>query len=222
MSALTKRPLTLPEIDAMDSATYRWHEFNNFENLHKALNPPPPPSAKELRAAEAAEVTKEFQAWCAKNNRKVPDVLDPAHDFIFASFFEERDRPNKIKAIEEDVTRWMKSHPEYIPSESSRIAISEYLDEHKLAINFANLEVAFQALVKSGDIAVQPPDTSPKQQQFRNGELIHVTPTDRRNTDPSRAASTEKTVTKRVSQQSASEFLQNLIDSPSFKKRIDS
>jgi hypothetical protein len=215
---LTVRPLTLAEVDAMDSQTFDWHTRHNLANVDKALNPPPPPappSESEVRAVRVAE----YEAYVKKQGGEF-NLL------TFEAWQNEKSDAATLKEIEDHVQRWLDKHAEdYVVSDSNKNALNEYLSKRDLPVTFENLEKAFTALVASGDLVVNPPDTSPKSGFWRNGEWYPMEGQPRSHyagqLDPSKVASGERQITKRVSQQSASEFLRNLNESPSFHKKID-
>jgi hypothetical protein len=220
-SLLSVRPLTLAEVDAMDSKTFDWHTRHNLANVDKALNPPPPPappSESEVRAARVAALVAEYEAYVKKHGGGF-NLL------TFEGWQKEKSDAATLKEVEDHVQRWLDKHAEdYVVSDSNKDALNGYLSKHDLPVTFENLEKAFTALVASGDLAVNPPDNSPRSGFWRNGEWNPMAGQPRSHflgqLDPSKVASGEKQVTKRVSQQSASEFLSNL-SSRSFHKKMD-
>jgi hypothetical protein len=215
----TVRPLSQELINRMLSDEYDWNCQFNLEAVEAALNPPPPPappSEAEVHAQKVAELSEEFIAW-AKLQKRPPDL------FAFEDWAKQGEDAAEVKRIEGEVEKWLNAHEQdYIHSDSNRDALNKYLSDHSLSVTFANLETAFDALVKSGDLVV---DNSPKAGFWRNGEWHPMKGQPKSHfagqVDPSKAASGEKQITKRVSQQSASEFLRNLTESPSFHKKMD-
>jgi hypothetical protein len=227
LQALAKRngwtiskDITLSDVNRWSSDQMDYNcQFGNLSLVESLLNPPPPPpppTEKEIRSAKASAMQAEFETWC-KNGKVLPGMLS------FETFQKERQDAAETKRIEGEVEKWLKAHEQdYIHSDSNRDALNEYLSDHSLSVTFVNLETAFDALVKSGDLVV---DNYPKSGFWRNGEWHLMEGQPRAHyagqVDPSKAASGEKQITKRVSQQSASEFLRNLTESPSFHKKMD-
>jgi hypothetical protein len=207
----------------MTSAELAWHEKHNAANLAKAFEPAPPPPAPpseaEVRAAKVASLVAEYEAYVKKHGGEF-NLL------TFEAWQQEKSDAATLKEVEDHVQRWLDKHAEdYVVSEPNRDALNGYLSKHDLPVTFENLEKAFTALVALGDLAVNPPNNSPKSGFWRNGEWHPMDGQPKSHyagqLDPSKVASGERQITKRVSQQSASEFLRNLNESPSFHKKMD-
>jgi hypothetical protein len=168
------------------------------------------------RQAVTDVVAAEYQTYLKEHGGQ-------ANSFTWAAFIKETKDAAQLKEIEAEVEKWLASRPEFIPSESNRTAILNRLQELSLPVTYSNLDQVFTTLVASGDVTVKPPDSDWQSGAWRNGRWIPdgTGAVQRRNVDPSRAASEEKKVTKRVSQMSAREFLSNLNESPSFRERVD-
>jgi hypothetical protein len=168
------------------------------------------------RQAVTDVVAAEYQTYLKEHGGQ-------ANSFTWAAFIKETKDAAQLKEIEAEVEKWLASRPEFIPSESNRTAILNRLQELSLPVTYSNLDQVFTTLVASGDVTVKPPDSDWQSGAWRNGVWVPdgTGAVQRRNVDPSRAASEEKKVTKRVSQMSAREFLSNLNESPSFKQKVD-
>jgi hypothetical protein len=76
---------------------------------------------------------------------------------------------------------WGKGHPEYIPCSSNTEAMVKYIEKYDLAFTELGLELAFQALLKSGDVLIDrskvhdPDEPETRVGYFRNGTFY---PTD--------------------------------------------
>jgi hypothetical protein len=174
------------------------------------------PRSDLQRQAVTDVVAAEYQTYLKEHGGQ-------ANSFTWAAFIKETKDAAQLKEIEAEVEKWLASRPEFIPSESNRTAILNRLQELSLPVTYSNLDQVFTTLVASGDVTVKPPDSDWQSGAWRNGRWIPdgTGAVQRRNVDPSRAASEEKKVTKRVSQMSAREFLSNLNESPSFRERVD-
>jgi hypothetical protein len=174
------------------------------------------PRSDLQRQAVTDVVAAEYQTYLKEHGGQ-------ANSFTWAAFIKETKDAAQLKEIEAEVEKWLASRPEFIPSESNRTAILNRLQELSLPVTYSNLDQVFTTLVASGDVTVKPPDSDWQSGAWRNGVWVPdgTGAVQRRNVDPSRAASEEKKVTKRVSQMSAREFLSNLNESPSFRERVD-
>jgi hypothetical protein len=71
--------------------------------------------------------------------------------------------------------KWGKGHPEYIPCSSNTEAMVKYIEKYDLAFTELGLELAFQALLKSGDVLIDrskvhdPDEPETRVGYFRNG-----------------------------------------------------
>lgn len=211
------RPLTQQEVEgSMTSDELAWHEVFNRANLDAALATPPAstlPTANEVFVAQEKELLadKEYLDWAKDNGVLVSRV---GHQHF-------KDMKAEIEAGKAAVETFLDQHDEYIHSDSSQKAIRDYLAQYKLSVTLENLEIAFEALTHAGVIAV---DNSPRAVRWKNGQPQRMEGKPHHPAlfaDPSKAASGEKQVSKRVSQQSADEFLRNLIESPTFHKKMD-
>jgi hypothetical protein len=218
------RPLTAQEVEgSMTSNELAWHEVFNSANLDAALNPPPPkapPTEAEVRSEKAKAMAAEYESWCQAHGTQ-------SNALSFEEWQEGKDLESQVQVVKGEVQFWLDKHStDYIHSDSNRDALNKYITERLDGkITFANLETAFLGLVASGEISVNPPDNSRKPGYWQNAEWHPVEgqakPFHYGMTDPSKAASGEKAVSKRVVNQSADEFLRNLIESPSFHKKMD-
>jgi hypothetical protein len=174
------------------------------------------PRSDLQRQAVTDVVAAEYQTYLKEHGGQ-------ANSFTWAAFIKETKDAAQLKEIEAEVEKWLAGHPEFIPSESNRTAIWDRLRELNLPVTYSNLDQVFAALAASGEVTVKPPDSDWQSGAWRNSRWIpdDTGAVQRRNVDPSRAASEEKKVTKRVSQMSAREFLSNLNESPSFRETVD-
>jgi hypothetical protein len=243
-----KKPgqLTLSAIHVMLEDEYAYHLQFSAQAVEYAINPPPVPvpvipeaplpallaaggdgPAARLHAQKTADTVREFQDWCAKEGIKVPGPLDPARDVVMESFIESKKRAAEIAERARQTKIWLKRHPEFIPSESNRNTLCNYLLEHGMDITAGNLETAFKET--AGDLVLRDAAGSNWQAgTWRNGQFI---PHDgsgvpksgvmsRRNADPAKTADGEPTIRKRASNMSADEFVQALA-SANFRERMD-
>jgi hypothetical protein len=195
------------------------------EAVQLALSPPtrpgptPPlfPRSELQRHAVTDVLAAEYQSYLKEHGGQ-------ANSFTWDAFMNEKKSAAQLKNAEAECQRWADEHETYEVSESNRTAMWNWLQDNDLVLTYANLDKAFAALVASGDVTVKPPDSDWQSGAWRNGVWVPdgTGAAQRRNVDPSRAASEEKKVTKRVSQMSAHEFLSNLNESPSFKHKVDS
>ena len=227
---LIKPPFTRKQLEAMNSRDYdfAWKRYRNQVEaaLAAPLPPPTPPPPLFSRSditkiAVAEEVAGEFLEFVKQ--KRLTHADGQIADYAYDKFMKQKIEAQKLKNAEAEVEKWLKNHPEFIPSEVNRAAILDQLRKHDLPVTYVNLDQVFTALVASGDVTVKPPDSDWQSGAWRNGVWVPdgTGAAQRRNVDPSRAASEEKKVTKRVSQMSAHEFLSNLNDSPSFKQKVD-
>jgi hypothetical protein len=220
-------PFTRQQINEMHAKDFDFVSKKYPEAVQRALNPPPVPvpapplfpRSDITKIAVAEEMASEYLAFA--KSHILGDGTIP--EFVWDAFLKSKNEAAQLKNAEAEVEKWLKNNPEFVPSEANRTAIRDRLQELDLPVTYSNLDQVFAALVASGDVTVKPPDFDWQSGAWRNGVWVPdgTGAAQRRNVDPSRAASEEKKVTKRVSQMSAKEFLSNLIDSPSFKQKVD-
>jgi hypothetical protein len=122
-------------------------------------------------------------------------------------------------------TQLRSAHPEFVRSKVNQQVIEDYLLEHDLRATVVNLDTAFAAV--KGELVLDEskliPDSDWQSGAWRNNVWVPdgTGAAQRRNVDPSRVVSEEKKVSKRVSQMDSREFLSNLNESPSFRKKVD-
>jgi hypothetical protein len=215
-------PLTSTQVDEMDSRTYSWHESFNDANLDAVLHPkpsvlPPPPlipRSEILKQAVADVLGEEYKKYLKERGGEV-------NSFTFDEFVKSKREAAQMKDLEQQVEEWLTLHEEFIQTQSNRQILWEYLNSHSLTPTVTNLELAYRETANK--LELRPPDCDWQSGAWRNGRWIPdgTGAVQRGNVDPSRAASDERRVTKQVSQMGAREFLFNLNESPSFRKRVD-
>jgi hypothetical protein len=215
-------PLTRAQVDVMDSRTYSWHESFNDANLDAVLHPkptvhaPPPliPRAEILKQAVADALGEEYKKYLKERGGEV-------NSFTFDAFVKSKREAAQLKDLEQQVEEWLTLHEEFIQTQSNRQILWGYLNSHRLTPTVTNLELAYRKTANK--LELKPPDSDWQSGAWRNGRWIPdgTGAVQRRNVDPSRAASEEKTITKRISQMGAREFLFNLNESPSFRQKVD-
>lgn len=174
---------------------------------------------------------QEYKIWLGKKG--ITRV--PTQDDVNA-FLEEHNLPEKIK---QDRQRWLSKHPRFQDTEKNWKLMNYWLDISNLPALYDNLDEAFDALLPTGNIALHPPPVpppDPNKPEMRAGWWSNgrFTPFDTTaggsgvakdyptgQIDPSKAASEEKQVSKSVRQQTSAEYLRNLNESPSFRKKMD-
>jgi hypothetical protein len=142
-------------------------------------------------------------------------------DMGFRLFYGQREERIAEQIEKSDVDRWVADHPEYIVAESNRKLMDAWLKQNRLAPVYGNLDRAYAAL--KDQLALDKSKIDPPASLW-HGELVPQETATRfpvGQSDPSKAASGEKQVTKRVSQQGSDEYIRNLRESPSFRKRMD-
>lgn len=229
MTIRLQPPFSKAQLLALHAVDYDFVYKHYRKELELALNPPAPIPASSLfqqsnlkKLALGEEVAGEFLEFVKQ--KRLTHADGQIADYAYDKFMKQKIEAQKLKDAEAEVEKWLEKHVEFIPSEANRTAILNRLQELSLPVTYSNLDQVFAALVASGDVTVKPPDSDWQSGAWRNGVWVpdRTGAAQRRNVDPSRAASEEKKVTKRVSQMSAHEFLSNLNDSPSFKQKVDS
>jgi hypothetical protein len=176
-------------------------------------------------------IADEYKEWLTK--KRITGV--PTQENI-DEFLEERNLPEKVK---QDRQRWLSKHPRFQDTEKNWKLMNYWLDISNLPALYDNLDEAFAALLPTGNIALHPPPVplpDPNKPEMRAGWWSNgrFTPFDTTaggsgvakdyptgQIDPSKAASEEKQVSKSVRAQSSAEYLRNLNESPSFRKKMD-
>jgi hypothetical protein len=176
-------------------------------------------------------IEQEYKQWLEKKG--ITRV--PTQDDVNA-FLEERNLPEKVK---QDRQRWLSKHPRFQDTEKNWKLIEYWLDISNLPALYENLNAALAAMLPTGNIALHPPPVpppDPNKPEMRAGWWSNgrFTPFDTTaggsgvakdyptgQIDPSKAASEEKQVSKSVRAQSSAEYLRNLNESPSFRKKMD-
>jgi hypothetical protein len=239
-SPYKKRPLTVAEVNAMDSKEFHWHSLNNLDELNKVITPPPPPAPeteqeKEQRLrAESAALKKQLDTEFADflKCRGVKGVHTSQH---IQEFWAEK------AEIKRGWPTFLVDHPRY-DSESNRKKLMKWVETYDLPATAQNLNKAFAAIKKNLELKPVeiPPDPNALEMRpgvWKNGRfipdpnyvagvevsyaqhsapLLHVG-----QVDPSKAASPEVTPRKSVKQMTAAEYLSWLNASRSFQKQMD-
>jgi hypothetical protein len=240
MSALLKPPFSKTQLHAMHSKDYDycWTHYRSAVELALNLRLPPVPAPpfprsdlKKLALGET--MAAEYVEYAKKEGHVLADGTIP--EFVYDEFIKSKQEAQQLKDAEAECQRWVNDHETYDASESNRVALWNWLQEKELPLTYKNLDQAFAALVRSGDIkALLPvadrPETRPG--QWKNGIFTPFETDGAQGTvktaffglgqlDPSKVASGDKQVTKRASQMSAEEYQRNLNESPSFRKKMN-
>jgi hypothetical protein len=158
------RPLTLAEINgAMTSDEMAWHEVFNAANFTKAFEPPPAPvlpTADELFVQQEKDLLADQEYLQYARDHKLL-VSREGHQFY-------KDMMAQIEAGKAAVQTFLDQHDEFIVSDSNQKAVRDYLAQYKLPVTLENLEIAFEALTHSGEIAIDKTKVDPPVQRWRN------------------------------------------------------